>query len=327
MANKTVTVRPSGGNYATLAAALAGEAADLTSGSYYEGGPGILNIVVEGAWENVDSAAVMISGYTTSNAYYINCYTDASNRAAASGWKTDRYRLSVSNATAISLREDNVRFNGFQIEVPAVVADDNNCFEITNIVAGGDIRFTNCRFRGAGDSVYHQRGIINSDADSVIKIWNCIFTGFANDANSAAVRTAGVVDIYNSLAYGNQAGFVRTAGTVSIYDSVSFENVDDFVSASLIIDYCASDDNDGTNNVDETAGGKTWADSFEDPANGDFRLKVGSPLIGAGGKAGSGTFSDDIDGTTRGAAWDVGPHEYVAAGPSETNILYMLFES
>jgi hypothetical protein len=46
--------------------------------------------------------------------------------------------------------------------------------------------------------------------------------------------------------------------------------------------------------VDETAGGKTWADTFEAAASGDFRLKSGSPLIGAGGRAVSGVFSTDI---------------------------------
>jgi hypothetical protein len=40
--------------------------------------------------------------------------------------------------------------------------------------------------------------------------------------------------------------------------------------------------------------------------------------------AGSGTFSDDIEGTTRGAAWDLGPYEYTSeAGGATVNNLVL----
>ena len=105
------------------------------------------------------------------------------------------------------------------------------------------------------------------------------------------------------------------------YDSAVFGNSglasDDFYCTVNLgtIDYCASDDNDGTHNVAEgTTGGAAWPNIFTDAANGDFTLKVGVALIGAGGKAGSSLFSTDIEGTTRGTFWDVGAFEYVAAG-------------
>jgi len=42
VANATVTVKASGGDYTTLNAALAGEAADLTANCHSTGGAGIL---------------------------------------------------------------------------------------------------------------------------------------------------------------------------------------------------------------------------------------------------------------------------------------------
>ena len=87
--------------------------------------------------------------------------------------------------------------------------------------------------------------------------------------------------------------------------------------AGSTIDYCASDDNDGTNNVDETGGvGDTWVDSIPDFATNDFTL-VDKHLNGVGtDDPGSGLYSDDIAGTERSSTWDVGAFEYesVAGG-------------
>ena len=59
-----------------------------------------------------------------------------------------------------------------------------------------------------------------------------------------------------------------------------------------------------------------------DAANGDFTLKATSNLVGAGLDL-SGTFTTDIDGETR-VAWDVGPDEYIVAGPSGTDAVPLL---
>jgi hypothetical protein len=143
--------------------------------------------------------------------------------------------------------------------------------------------------------------------------------------------------VYNTVVYNCPGNGIRFdfSNANSIYDSVIFNCGTDvnINSKSYVMDYCAHDDADygasETNMVDEgTTGGAAWPNIFTDAANGDFTLKVGCALIGAGGKAGSALFSDDIEGTTRGAAWDLGPYEYVA--PPATgyiNETCVIFES
>jgi hypothetical protein len=79
--------------------------------------------------------------------------------------------------------------------------------------------------------------------------------------------------------------------------------------------YCAStdatgDDYAGTGNLT----GQDSGDMFTDSANGDVTLKAGSNLLNAGDDL-SGTFTDDIIGTTRpqGAAYDIGAFEKSAS--------------
>lgn len=59
---------------------------------------------------------------------------------------------------------------------------------------------------------------------------------------------------------------------------------------------------------------------FVDSANGDWRLKAGSGAIGVG-QVFSSEFTDDILGTVRGAAWDVGAYEYAAPAGTFTRSL------
>lgn len=79
-------------------------------------------------------------------------------------------------------------------------------------------------------------------------------------------------------------------------------------------------------------GGLVYADQFQNigtiPANRDFRLKAGSGLINAGIANTAGVpAANDIFGTARpqGAAWDIGPHEFLAAAsPAENHNALLL---
>jgi hypothetical protein len=63
MANKTVTVKTSGGDYTSLNAALAGEAIDLVANT---------RILTIECYAFTDTTAVTISGYTSDESYYVN---------------------------------------------------------------------------------------------------------------------------------------------------------------------------------------------------------------------------------------------------------------
>jgi hypothetical protein len=315
------TVAPSGGDYTNLDAAIDHLIAThpnlVTSDVYAE-------LKIQGDWSGgADTAGCLVDGLTTDATRYLKIYTDASNRAKASAWDTTRYILSVSNVNAIRIRDDYVWVDGLQITVPAVDGDDDNCLYYASATASANLyKISNCRLVGCGDGTYHQRGIFLDDTDAVGTIWNCIVSGFKGDVNSTGIRlNCNTANVYNCVVYDCYLGVRRTAGTTNIYDSAVFNCTDDFNNTPTVIDYCASDDNDGTNNVAESGGGAGWTGDFTAAATGNFTLISTSALVGAANETGSGTFSDDIDGTVRGASWDVGAHEYVAAGTTAYNVV------
>jgi len=321
------TVKPSGGDFTSLSAAFNHIEAthnDLVSADVYA------EIEIGGDWTSApDTTAVNIHYFITDATHYLRIYTDAANRAKASAWDTGRYILSVPNAVAMTIDwfsagGDHVRVDGLQMTVPTVTASYQDVLVIQNVATESDIRLSNLRLKGAANDTYIQNGISGGGAQIAATIWNCIGTGFSPGYDSTHTPfglSGSTINYYNCLSYGNRVGFRAYTGIANFYDCVSFNNSDDFdvASATETVDYCASDDNDGTNNVAEgTTGGAAWPNIFTDAANGDFTLKAGVALIGAGGMAGSSIFSDDIDGTARGAAWDVGPHEYVASAVAPT---------
>lgn len=318
MADKTVTVRPSGGDYTSLSAAILGEKdinADLTAG----GMDGILYIKIEGDWSGApDTTLVSINYFTTDATHYVSIYTDSANRAKASGWDTSRYILAVTDAIALSIADDYVRVDGLQIDQIYSSTAAQSGIYISSIVADNNYqRISNCRIRGTVNGDANGVGIRVNDVDSICDIWNCIV--YNHDGGGIFVDNGGVVNIWNcTVAYINDDAIELDTGTITIKNCAVFDNVDDFQddTGAATIDYCASDDGDGANGVAESGGGSGWPNDFEGAATGDFRLKSGSNLVGAGvDNPSAGLFTNDIDGTTR-DDWDVGAYEYPPVGGS-----------
>jgi hypothetical protein len=276
-----------------------------------------------------DTTQVNWDGWTTSLTEYVLFEGISGQRAVASGWQTGRYRWSVTNPTntmALILSDNYIYFDGMQMEMLSNHSGDSLIYHANN----PGLRLTNCRLRVGGTAgtgitvwVYQSQG-----ASCEAKVWNTIIEKHPSHNASDVARgwygQLGSGDLYNCVVYGFNRGVLSNDANTDTYDSAVFNNDDDFyhVTNPGTIDYCASDDNDGTNNVAEgTTGGAAWPNIFEDAANGDFRPKAGVALIGAGGMAGAGLFSTDIEGTTRGAAWDVGAFEYVAAGSAIVKII------
>lgn len=330
MGNKTVTVKPSGGTYTTLQGAITGELAanaDLTAMA------GILTISIEGDWSGgADSTAVFVNGFTTSTDYYIKVTTDAANRAKASGYDTTRYIIETNGgaeAGQIRIQDQNVWIDGLQVHNAATAADYTPCIQVDSIAAGGQVRISNCRLRQAGNVSYKEEGVLVNDTDTNLVVWNTIMYGFggrtSND-NAGLWLNCATANIYNCTIYGAYAGVYKVAGTINVYNSPVFNNGDDFVGSPDVIDFCASDDNDTTGtNVAESGGGASWTDDFNGAATGDFSLKATTNLVGATTDKSSGLFTNDMDGTTRGVAWDVGAHEYLAAGGGSIVPIMMQF--
>lgn len=271
-----------------------------------------------------DTAAVSISGWTTDATRYIQVEAISGEEADADGWDAAKYRLSVANADGLVIGEDYVRIVDLQIETSGLNASNLEPILIQGQNASNLIYIDSCRIKGAADGTYDQGGIRVDAANAIIKIWNTIVCNFDPNTSDVGIRlNCTTADIYNCVVHGALYGMWRQTGTVTVKNSAVFKHTDDFV-GTITVDYCASDDNDGTNNVAESGGGAEWPDDFVDAANGDFTLKVGSGLIGNGtDNPGAGLYSDDINGDARTSTWDVGADEYiVVGGNAPTGVFY-----
>lgn len=307
MADKTVTVAESGGDYASLNSALSTEAANLTSASYYGGGPG--RLIVSCSSFSDTTAAGTGTGYTTDSSYYI--YVQG-NYAVTSGahYSESYYRLEVAT-TVFQNQEDYTVIEGVQVKLTASSGSSlhglytnqksvsfKRCVVYQNFSSGAS---------GAGVMLYGAAG-------KNMYVENCVVygNGISSCYNIRQI-IAGTAYINNCTSEGNNAGITCSAGTMYVTNCAVFNNTDD-LGGTTNPTYTATDDGDaGTGNV--TLGGSTqWAANFSDYAAHNFHLINGAPLIGAGSDI-SGTYgyTNDLDGDTRSGSWDIGADEYVSA--------------
>jgi hypothetical protein len=186
-----------------------------------------------------------------------------------------------------------------------------------------DVIIQNCHFQSFGAVGVHSGFRIENDAiEAFVRIENCIIDGLTSEnSNSYGMYLYGNTKISNTIIYGSYYGARRIGGIHEARNCAVFNNVNDFHGTWRIIDYCASDDNDGTNNVAESGGGAAWPLDFEDAANGDFTLLTGSNLKNAGTPIRGLTL--DIEGDAYHVTTpSLGVDEFVGAGPSALPMIY-----
>jgi hypothetical protein len=152
---------------------------------------------------------------------------------------------------------------------------------------------------------------MSADVDAKIKAWNCII-----DSPQIGVQLWGgtSLDLYNSTIHGCATRALHQ--NVGVFTAVNVALVNNAVDVvgTVSMDYCASDDNGGTNNVVESGGGADWINDFISAATGDFTLLRSSNLVNSAlDDPAGGLFLNDIDNTTR-HDWDVGAYECPALG-------------
>ncbi len=182
--------------------------------------------------------------------------------------------------------------------------------------------FRNNEAAGNGSAIYTQ-----TDADGANKIINCLIY---DNKTKVAVYARGAA-LYNCTVVNNEAGAVYAANQYGqIYNSAFWGEeeasaaVTGANSAGIIFENNASLATPEYDNwtisdnivlaIEETEENYPL---FSDPANNDWSLLKGSPLIDAGNGAIENSPATDITGTARpqGSAYDIGAYEYV---PSPT---------
>lgn len=232
--------------------------------------------------------------------------------AKSGKYDTTLYRLERTNSHVLyNNLPAHVIWDGLQAKCTANDASNYNCFRTTNANQSGSSGFfqvRNCIAVGVvsgGSTVYgFQPGV--QGAGGICKTWNCI----AIDCSQGFVGAGTGHEFWNCTAADcATSGFTEDAACV-VKNCLSKGASVGFIGTFTGSSNNAEDDGNGAPGTNSRTA-QTF--TFVDAANNDFHLA--STDAGAKGYGiadpGSGDFSDDIDGQTRGATWDIGFDQYI----------------
>jgi hypothetical protein len=306
----------------------AGEVVQVDGSNYIavaadDGGGDTVIIVPETATTGAIDGAVTFAGSTLDSTNKRIIRATSGHEAVNSGWDSSRYRLSTGSGwtPAVILNDGDTDFIGVQLEHTGTAGNGNRCIEVGSSFSGG-ILLQNCRGRWAGTGTLDVNDwaiqVSSSATPLTLTIENSCFQDYYHGLK-VLDRYSGsaTVKIYNSLFQGFVDNAIVSTGSganlsFTIKNTASFNNGDDFdiTGVTPTIDRCASDDGDGTNNVQPAA----WANALIDFANGDYRRHgTDSDLDDAGVGPSSDTdvpSTDMAGGARSGATCDIGLHEW-----------------
>lgn len=219
-------------------------------------------------------------------------------------WDTGKFIWNLTDlAYGVDL-EEAVELDGLQIQA-------NNTGRIIEVSGAGVPTINNCGIRQSGNG----QGIYINNASSGFIGNTIVYQGASGTGTAYYCHGGSTVLIYNCVGegFGSSRGIYENTSTVTAKNCAMFNNSDDFSGVSTI-DYCASDDGDGTNSVQPS----DWTTVFEDYTTGDFNLKsTDTDLMdnGVGPSVDANVPATDVTGDTRsGATCDISIDEYVAGG-------------
>lgn len=266
---------------------------------------------IEGTWTLPDTQSLDIDGWTTDDAHYIHIYT--TTEARHDGTAGSGYRLEPSDEPLFSTVA-HLRIEGLEISGPSY--DGHLIYLAPDTAEGvGEIHFGYNLIHGDGAST--SSGIMNYSCQGTLKAWNNIIYDVGEPGYTAGIQNgAGTAYLYNNTIVDIISGFaIRSGGDqVTVKNNLTEAPGDDFYGSF----YPGSDFNASS---DDSAPGfhsrRNQTFTFVDRGNHDFHL---DPTDQGANNEGMDlstdvalTFQDDIDGTTRSGAWDIGADEQPAA--------------
>ncbi len=350
--DRTVAIYPTGATspggydatYTTMASMESAEDGDLIADDR--------RLIVEitdsdGSWASTpDVANVLFDGWDCdySSGQYIWIYTlDDGSRSGDGNWDTTAYRLEeTSGQRSLVIDNDASGAVGFSIvmeyvQIGKVSSSATNVrIKLANSADHGHIEFNQCYFRRTVGSAGHFNFRCDHTDTTNFKLYchNCVFDDFAAGSSDTTVYLGGAD--WNEAFFvnctiigdgGNTNGIRFDASTnIEVINCAVFAHLNDFFTLSgVTVDYCATDDQDGTNSRDISPGGDESADhhaAVTDPDGTppDLTITDTDSILYRDGQSQTGHAhvpSIDIAGVTRPSGTDpvsIGAFEFVASG-------------
>lgn len=311
MANRTVTVKPSDGDYTSLNTALATEMAaypNLTTNNG-SGGAGILTFECYNLGAG-DVAATTGTAWTTSSSYYIRIIGAASELTSGNKgkWSTDRYRIEATGAdyNGLYIRAANTRVEDLQVQLTVTGAAGGDMYAY-NVSASG-VYVLRCIGKGviSGNNTTRQISGLGIGASGTSYCYNSLFYDFHNGGRTEAhcgIRlsySGHTINADNCTTENCYYGFYRSSGTFNATNCGAAVPADGTGFSGTITQTTCS----------------ATTPTFVNQAGDDFHLAGEDAAWRDGGTDLSGTFTDDIDGQTRVGTWDIGADEYLSTIPA-----------
>lgn len=295
MANKTVTVKTSGGDYTSLNAALVGESANLVTNTCI--------LTIECYSMEDTTPADTGTGYTTNSSYYINITVPMSERHDGK-WNDSKYVLknTTGMGRALFIYAYYTVVDGLQVDNGTGMQGIRTQNDPTPSV------ISNCIIKNGAHGIFYP-----------YTVYNCIIY----DISISGLYIHWVPSyIYNCTFVNCTLGVDRGAGG------------HDFATVNCLFSGCTDDlvtdtqQNQIYNNATDLSTGDSGIPSgqnnrfgrtflFVDSANDDYHLTgsdEGARTYGMVNPA-AGLFYDDIDGVKRGYAWDIGADNHRQTSP------------
>ena len=312
--NRTVTVKPSGGDYTSLAAAVAGESKNLVS----------LNrqLTIE-CYAMEDTAAVVFdrTAWTTDATRYILVTVPPPERHAGV-YNTSKYRLVVSNANPMQIHHGVfITVEWLQIHLASgttmrVLYLGGSTNSASNITIRNNIFRTIAQ---TNNSVIH--GSFTGNASTNVYIYNNLMHGGTGTQNYGfQTEIPGNYYLWNNTVAGGTGGLFRngdgnvvarnnllsvsTTAASGTFGAGSGYNATNLSGMGYTVTGGATGDRVSQTFTFVNAGASDWHLAETDAGARNFGLT----------DPGSGMFGNDIDGQTRSGAWDIGADEVPSTG-------------
>lgn len=301
-----VTVAPSGGDYTSLSAAEAGEQQDLTAlGEIME---------IECA-AMTDTTAVTFAGWTTSSSFFVRVKAAAGAEAvmpfAVGAGAYTQQTASTSGGFFLNAC-DFMEVVGIQVDNTASGAGGTpRGFRISIGGAGVTNLLDSCIVRMSGTGAASKSAFFVTNSGGVVHINNCVGYGCNVGQVFEGVRS---ITARNCTAADSVTGYLRSGGTFTTINCLETNCTTGWSGTFTSSDYNASEDTTAPGSNSRVS--QTF--TFVDAGAGDWHLASGDAGAKGFGTDLSGEatypFSDDIDGQSRGATWDIGADQFVSSG-------------